>query len=404
MKTKFKILTILAIILGAMCIFATNKVEATSILAAVTKGTPTANSLDNLPSEISLDIKESECEKVPELIMNKVISELEKQGMTLNRNEGFGGNVPEVHVWFGTKDDAYDGNGLHNGLYKITISIRVGYSINETIILNKEITIKYNNTANYNENDKNYVANLMKDFDRKSIEIYNRPNQSQDVIEILNKKINDASIKLIYNGMVAGDPEENWGSCGIMVFKNDVYYQTIKVEARSYDVTSDVNVGNNILVSGLLPNVNVKVIQKENDIMVKDVYNVGYNKILGAYEFTLIGATSLVNPIDITFNVGTEYNGQMAYILHKKANGSYERFEEQVKNGKVTITVSELSPFVIAVKEKEQAPTTNPDKTPTTNKGEKDTTPKTATIDIIGYVLVTTILSGIGIVALKKKI
>lgn len=408
MKTKFKILTILAVILVAMCIFATNKVEATSSSAAVTKGTPTANSLDNLPSVISLDIKESECEKVPELIMNKVISELEKQGMILNKNEGYGENVPEIYVWFGTKDDDSEGgNGLYNGLYKIVIRIKVGYSINKTIILNKEITIKYNNTTNYNENDKNYVANLMKDFDRKSIEIYNRPNQSQDVIEILNKKINDASIKLIYNGMVAGDPEENWGSAEIMVFKNDVYYQTIKVEARSYDVTSDVNVGNNISVSGLLPNVNVKVIPKENDVMVKDVYNVGYNKILGAYELTLTGATSLVNPIDITFNVGTEYNEQMAYILHKKADGTYERFEEQIKDGKVTITVNELSPFVIAVKEKEQAPITNQteqDKTPTTNKGEKDTTPKTATTDIIGYVLVTTILSGIGIVALKKRI
>ena len=96
----------------------------------------------------------------------------------------------------------------------------------------------------------------------------------------------------------------------------------------------------------------------------------------------------------------------MAYVLHRKADGSYERFEKKIQDGKITITVSELSPFVIAVKENNQAPSTdqeNQDKTPTTNKGEKDTTPKTGTIDIIGYVLVTTILSGIGIVALKKK-
>ena len=82
-------------------------------------------------------------------------------------------------------------------------------------------------------------------------------------------------------------------------------------------------------------------------------------------------------------------------------------FEKQIKDGKVTITVSELSPFVVAVKENDQAPITNQEeqeKTPTTNKGEKDTTPKTGTIDIIGYVLFATILSGIGIVALKKKI
>ena len=127
-----------------------------------------------------------------------------------------------------------------------------------------------------------------------------------------------------------------------------------------------MNIGNNISVSGLLPNVNVKVTQKENNDMITEVNEAGYTKVLGTYELTLTGATSLVNPIDITFDLGTTYNTQMAYILHKKADGSYERFEKQIQNGKVTITVSELSPFVV--------------------------------------VLVTTILSGIGIVALKKKI
>ncbi len=410
MRTHLKTLVLVAIILGTILIFAPNKVEATSV-STVTGGTITENSLDNIPNTISLDINESEVKKVPELIMNKITTELNTQGITLK--EDFTENSTFVNVWFGTLNNTIPNDDLRPeymdmifDIHKVNIKI---VTKDNTCLIKKEVTIKYNNSADYNENDRVYVENLMKDFDRKSIEIYNRPNQSQDVIEILNKKINDASIKLIYNGMVAGDPEENWGSCEIMVFKNDVYYQTIKVEARSYDVTSDVNVGNNISVSGLLPNVNVKVIQKENDVMVKDVYNVGYNKILGAYEFTLIGATSLANPIDITFNVGTKYNNEMAYILHKKADGTYERFEEKVQDGKVTITVSELSPFVIAVKEKDQTPTTNntetkTDTTPTTNKGEKDTTPKTGAIDIIGYVLVATILSSVGIVVLKKKI
>ncbi len=417
MKTTLKVLVVFAIILGAMCMFSTNKVEAHGneaySTAAITKGTPTENSLDNIPNTISLNIKESECVKAPELIMNEVIAQLEKQGMTLNKSEGFGENVPEVKIWFGTKDnDEWEWNGLHNGIYKIVIRITVGYSPNVTNIINKEITIKYNNTENYNETDKNYVANLMKDFDNKLIEIYNRPNQNQDIIEVLNKKINNSSIKLIGNGAVWADPDENEGGTGLLVFKDGVYYQTISVKHKSYDVTSDVNIGNNISVSGLLPNVNVKVTQKENNEMITEVNDAGYTKVLGTYELTLTGATSLVNPIDITFDLGTEYNTQMAYILHKKADGSYERFEKQIQNGKVTITVSELSPFVVAVKENiqnENNQTSTPDqteqdKTPTTNKGEKDTTPKTGTIDIIGYVLATTILSGIGIVALKKRI
>lgn len=173
-----------------------------------------------------------------------------------------------------------------------------------------------------------------------------------------------------------------------------------KLRGNIYRVRKDVKVDNNISVSGLLPDVNVKVEQQENNEMITEVNEAGYTKVLGTYELKLTGATSLQNPIDITFDLGTDYNGQVAYILHKKSNGSYERFEEQIKDGKVTITVSELSPFVIAVKEKTQDPK---DETPTINKGEKDETPKTATIDIIGYVLVTTILSGVGIVTLKKK-
>ena len=109
MKTTLKVLVVFAIILGAMCMFSTNKVEAHGneaySTAAITKGTPTENSLDNIPNTISLNIKESECVKAPELIMNEVIAQLEKQGMTLNKSEGFGENVPEVKIWFGTKDN-----------------------------------------------------------------------------------------------------------------------------------------------------------------------------------------------------------------------------------------------------------------------------------------------------------
>ena len=106
-----------------------------------------------------------------------------------------------------------------------------------------------------------------------------------------------------------------------------------------------------------------------------------------------------------------KYNDKKFVVAHQKSsNGEIEYFNGTIKDGKATIEVTELSPFAISVLtekaqgENNQAPTTNPDKTPTTNKGEKDTTPKTGTIDIIGYVLATTILSGIGIVALKKKI
>lgn len=115
--------------------------------------------------------------------------------------------------------------------------------------------------------------------------------------------------------------------------------------------------------------------------------------------------------LTLNFDIGTKYNDKKFVVAHQKSsNGEIEYFNGTIKDGKATIEVTELSPFAISVLtekaqgENNQASTKKPDKTLTTNKGEKDTTPKTGTIDIMSYVLVTTILSGIGIVALKKKI
>lgn len=409
MRTHLKTLVLVAIILGTILIFAPNKVEATSI-STVTGGTITENSLDNIPNTISLDIKESEVKKVPELIMNKITTELNTQGITLKEN--FTENSTFVNVWFGTLNNTIPNDDLLPeymdmifDIHKVNIKI---VTKDNTCLIKKEVTIKYNNSADYNENDRVYVKNLIeKDIKGKTFEIYNKPNQNQDLLEILNKKINNPNIKVIYNG--TGEHDIEYSKSGIMFFKNDVYYQTISVTAYNYYLTSDVNIGNNIIVSGLLENVSINVTEKDNAEMKSKVYETGYPVILGSYELTLTGATSLVSPIDITFNVGAKYNGLKTYILHKKADGTYEKFEEKVQDGKVTITVSELSPFVIAVKENDQTPTTDNTETktdtiPTTNKGEKDTTPKTATTDIIGYVLGATILSGMGIIALKKRI
>lgn len=113
----------------------------------------------------------------------------------------------------------------------------------------------------------------------------------------------------------------------------------------------------------------------------------------------------------LTFDIGTKYNDKKFIVAHQKSsNNEIEYFNGIVKNGQATIEVTEFSPFAISVlTEKEQTPTTDNTETktgttPTTNKGEKDQTPKTGTIDIISYVLGATILSGIGIVMLKKRI
>lgn len=173
-------------------------------------------------------------------------------------------------------------------------------------------------------------------------------------------------------------------------------------------------IGNNIFVNSLPLNTNIIVSVKENKALETEIKNKGYSKILGSYELTLEGVNKLENPIDITFNLGNEYNGKNAYVLHEKTDGSFENFERTVNNGKITITVSELSPFVIGVKEETNQDANVSDETdgklndetskPTQGKGEKDETPKTGISNIIGYVAIIAVIAGTSIIIAKKKL
>ena len=234
------------------------------------------------------------------------------------------------------------------------------------------------------------IPNTVADTDEAYIE-YALPKIKEHlkVYEDYGISINNLKIEKIsgYWYRVTGDNQEYLGD--IILKKEDGAF-----------------LGNNIYADNLPEKADIIVTVKENEAMETEIKNKGYSKILGSYELTLKGIDKLESPVDITFNVGTEYNGKSIYVLHQKKNGTYENFEKTVTNGKITITVNELSPFVLGVKENvnsenNQENTTN---TETINKGEKDETPKTGVENIIGYVILVTVVTGIGIVLAKKKL
>lgn len=75
----------------------------------------------------------------------------------------------------------------------------------------------------------------------------------------------------------------------------------------------------------------------------------GYKTVHCAYELTATG--NVQDGVELTFDIGTANNGKAVMILHKKSNGNYETFERIVENGKVKITVTEFSPFMVAIAE-----------------------------------------------------
>ena len=134
--------------------------------------------------------------------------------------------------------------------------------------------------------------------------------------------------------------------------------------------------------------------------------------LLRAYDISLVGGNYRGN-LQIKFNLGTEYNGRKVIVLHKKQNGDIEKFEETVVKGEITVSVNELSPFMLAIEEKEKpnnnqntnSSETQPNTPTSNNKPDKklDDTPKTGedhTVIIISSML--SIISVAGIAIIKK--
>ena len=122
--------------------------------------------------------------------------------------------------------------------------------------------------------------------------------------------------------------------------------------------------------------------------------------------------------LKVTLPVESKYNGRTALVLHKKADGTVEKFSPVVENGFVTVEVTELSPFVVAF-EKENEPSNNEnneEKDENKNeeqninniekdeKGELDESPKTGenSLGIISDSVLTIITIG-AIIAIKNK-
>ena len=128
--------------------------------------------------------------------------------------------------------------------------------------------------------------------------------------------------------------------------------------------------------------------------MAKELESKGLKNILGCYELTAYGTTT--NNMKVSFNLGSNYNGKEVQILHKKKDNTYEIFKTTVADGKAEITVSEFSPFMIALSDSSTPTTENVNKAP--NNAQ------TSSIDIVLYsILALGSLVGITYILVSKK-
>lgn len=130
-----------------------------------------------------------------------------------------------------------------------------------------------------------------------------------------------------------------------------------------------------------------------------------YNIAL-AYDISVIDG-DYEGKLKVTLPVESKYNGRTALVMHKKADGTIEKFSPVVENGFVTVEVTELSPFIVAF-ENDTTQSDNENQNindiPKDEKGELDESPKTGENNL-GIILasVLTIITMGAIIAIKNK-
>lgn len=85
----------------------------------------------------------------------------------------------------------------------------------------------------------------------------------------------------------------------------------------------------------------------------------GHSEVLGVYELQLVGTHA--GNVTTIFNLSADYDGKTVVVLHKKSDNTYEEFEKVVAGGKVSVEVSSLSPFMIALKDSKSTSIGSPD-------------------------------------------
>ena len=126
------------------------------------------------------------------------------------------------------------------------------------------------------------------------------------------------------------------------------------------------------------------------------------------YDIALAYDISVINgdyegKLKVTLPVESKFNWRTALVMHKKADGTIEKFSPVVENGFVTVEVTELSPFVVAF-ENETEDNSEEQNINDIEKDELDESPKTGENNI--GIVVASILSIItlaAIIAIKNR-
>ena len=305
-NTKLKLLLVLLIMLSAICLFNTkvNAVTDTEIEAI----------LNEIPSSMTVDVKEIEYDKANDIILTSVADKLREAGIT------------DIKVSSdGSLDGSYSGITILGGIYDYLdfdsfYKADIVLYRNNQQIAQKEISITYSNSASRNTTDEQYIKNIKLESPKYyEVALSNIHKDGFDVLSMARNyyqnKVNDNSITILTTaGAYGGEPLSSWThGTVILMFKNDILYDLRHIgdEFTVPVITVPSNVSNieeyainqlNIFLKDTY-NDGTKVTNLEKgtdiDINISDIYSTD----IGNYVIIRQEQPEIVNDTDTTTNI-----------------------------------------------------------------------------------------------------
>ena len=294
----------------------------------------------------------------------------------------------DVGEYYGKTNSGYAGwaeadfttaSDYSNGFYKLCLSVNVGKSIYVDKLGTSFEYIGTEHNNEWNENLYVYKAKI------PETTIFAKAQKIDILLDLIDTNTNQGSYSVIEMNIVGNT-------------------------RQTYEVNADNNT--KISINGATDigvELKADIIDENNNTyieMTNSIINTEKYINIGAYDIKLVGG-QYEGDLVLTFDLGTENNGKKVHVWHKTSSGKIEEFNEIVTDGKVTIKVTELSPFLLAYEKSDETIQEIQNSTTETEQENTehvlDNEPKTGIIDIKLFIGIALIILVIGIVSNKKK-
>lgn len=389
-KTSLKSFVTLGIMLLSVFILNVNTANATEVDETYVKNLKLTSpkyfevDLDYISySEMSEEEWNAECQKAFNIISNYYEKQINNKAITVKASSMAGGTDDGLNMW----------------THPTTLSLYLDGKLVDTREMGSELAvpvITVSSTLSDSEiNDyiKNRITKSYKEYGEQITKI------EKGTKAVANIDIPDGYT--VYS---------NRGYESVVIVRKEKVAEPVKKEETTTKIKLEAD-------TTVIPEdtvLNTKEIKEEKTLnTVKESLKEVSTKYI-TYDITLTSNNAKIQPngkVKISIPIPTGFDTAKLVVYRISEDGTKTKYDVNIAGEYATFETDHFSTYVLA----ENNVITNTDNTKNTtdtepnientktNKGEKDDTPKTGNINIIGYVLVLAILSGVGIVTLKKK-